>query len=43
MPNDRERCIEAGMDEYISKPVNLKALIKVIQSCLFRDKETKSQ
>jgi CheY-like chemotaxis protein len=35
MPHDRERCLEAGMDEYISKPVNLKSLIKVIQSCLF--------
>jgi PAS domain S-box-containing protein len=35
MPHDRERCLEAGMDEYISKPVNLKTLVKIIQSCLF--------
>ena len=35
MPHDRERCLEAGMDEYISKPINLKALIKIIQGCLF--------
>ena len=39
MPSDRERCIEAGMDEYLSKPVNLKALVKIIQSCLFSSQE----
>ena len=43
MPSDRERCLEAGMDEYISKPVNLKALVKIIQGWLFSSQEIKSQ
>jgi PAS domain S-box-containing protein len=43
MSGDRERCIAAGMDEYISKPVNLKALVKIIQSCLPDKVETKPE
>jgi signal transduction histidine kinase/ActR/RegA family two-component response regulator len=31
MPGDRERCIEAGVNEYLSKPVSLKSLLHVIE------------
>jgi len=32
MKGDRERCIEAGMDEYISKPINSDTFLKAIQA-----------
>jgi PAS domain S-box-containing protein len=31
MPGDRERCIQAGANEYMSKPVSLKSLVKIIE------------
>lgn len=34
MPGDRERCLAAGANEYISKPISLKRLVGVIQSLL---------
>ena len=30
MSGDRERCIEAGMDDYISKPINAKTVLEVL-------------
>ncbi|TKG94081.1 PAS domain S-box protein [Puteibacter caeruleilacunae] len=30
MPEDKERCLEAGCDEFISKPINLKELLSLI-------------
>jgi CheY-like chemotaxis protein len=32
MPGDRERCLEAGANEYMSKPISLKKLIKTIKN-----------
>ncbi len=36
MPGDRERCLAAGADDYLSKPVSLKGLVRVIDSHLER-------
>ncbi|HKJ38375.1 MAG TPA: response regulator, partial [Anaerolineales bacterium] len=38
MPGDRERCIEAGANEYMSKPVSLKGLVKSIELLLQQNK-----
>ncbi len=34
MKGDRDRCIKAGMDDYISKPVNSEALKKILEKHL---------
>jgi two-component system sensor histidine kinase/response regulator len=36
MKGDRERCVAAGMDGYLSKPIEAGALDAVLQSCLER-------
>ncbi len=36
MQGDQERCLAAGMDAYISKPINVKELFSVIQTVLSR-------
>jgi len=35
LKGDRERCLSAGMDGYISKPVKIKELRAAIESCIF--------
>jgi CheY-like chemotaxis protein len=34
LPSDRARCLAAGMDEYVAKPVTSRALFDVIARCL---------
>jgi PAS domain S-box-containing protein len=33
MKGDRERCLEAGMDEYIAKPIRAAALYELVEGC----------
>ncbi len=33
MESDRDACLEAGMDDYISKPIRLEALISALTKC----------
>jgi two-component system sensor histidine kinase/response regulator len=42
MKGDRERCLEAGMDAYISKPLNPQQLYEVIESVIAPGAEAKN-
>ena len=37
MVGDRERCIAVGANDYLSKPVNMKQLVKTIRAHLPND------
>jgi CheY-like chemotaxis protein len=39
MPGDRERCLQAGANDYLSKPVSLRQLAAVIQELLHEGEE----
>jgi CheY-like chemotaxis protein len=31
MQGDREKCIQSGMDDYISKPIRLEELVSILE------------
>lgn len=34
MPGDKEKCLEAGADDYISKPIDVDLLVRILSSHL---------
>jgi len=42
MQGDREHCIEAGMNDYVTKPVSPQALVEALDKWLPKEKKTES-
>jgi CheY-like chemotaxis protein len=40
MTGDRERCLAAGMDDYIAKPVRSQALVAILARWIARDDQS---
>lgn len=43
MPGDKERCIEAGMDDYISKPIQFQILLDTLKKWIDSAEKTKEE
>ena len=43
MTGDREKCIDAGMDDYVSKPIKPEALYSVINKVARKSQSEKDQ
>ena len=40
MPEEQEKCMEAGANDYLTKPVDMEYLLALIRVWLFRQEET---
>jgi CheY-like chemotaxis protein len=40
LAGDRERCLEAGMDGYVSKPINVQELAEALENLTTRSEST---